>query len=209
MHESIESDDATTWTVTLNDDWTFTNDEPVTASSFVDAWNYGALVTNAQGSSGLFNNIVGYSDVANTKDDPTGATDDSGAALQIPDPLAETMSGLTVVDDTTFTVQLSGAEADWPLRLGYSAYSPLPTVAFDDMDAFGENPIGNGPYELAGDPAARGRLAGGLPLAVQLPRAAVPDRWTDSHSAHRVADRAGPDLPVHHARPRGRAAGRR
>ncbi|WP_241983892.1 MULTISPECIES: peptide ABC transporter substrate-binding protein [Cryobacterium] len=151
--ESIESEDGINWTVTLQDDWTFTNDEPVTASSFVDAWNYGALVTNAQGSSGFFDNIAGYSDVSNTKDDPTGATDESGAVLQIPDPLAETMSGLTVVDDTTFTVQLSGAEADWPLRLGYSAYSPLPTVAFEDMDAFGENPIGNGPYELAGDDA--------------------------------------------------------
>ncbi|MDJ0339280.1 ABC transporter substrate-binding protein [Cryobacterium sp. PH31-O1] len=148
--KSIESEDATTWTVTLNDDWTFTNDEPVTASSFVDAWNYGALSTNAQGSSYFFDNIVGYSDVSNMVDDPTGATDDTGAVLQVAAPLAETMSGLTVVDDTTFTVELAGSEADWPLRLGYSAYSPLPKVAFEDMDAFGQNPIGNGPYELGG-----------------------------------------------------------
>jgi oligopeptide transport system substrate-binding protein len=151
--KSIESDGATNWTVTLNDGWTFTNDEPVTASSFVDAWNYGALVTNAQGAASFFDDIVGYSDVANTKDDPTGATDATGAVIQLPDPLAETMSGLTVVDDTTFTVELSGAEADWPLRLGYSAYSPLPAVAFEDMDAFGQNPIGNGPYELASEEA--------------------------------------------------------
>ncbi|KFF58467.1 ABC transporter substrate-binding protein [Cryobacterium sp. MLB-32] len=148
--QSIESDDATNWTVTLNDGWTFTNDEPVTASSFVDAWNYGALSTNAQGSSYFFDNIVGYSDVSNMADDPTGATDkDTGEVLQVAAPLAETMSGLTVVDDTTFTVELAGSEADWPLRLGYSAYSPLPSVAFEDMDAFGQNPIGNGPYMLA------------------------------------------------------------
>ncbi|TFD27188.1 peptide ABC transporter substrate-binding protein [Cryobacterium lyxosi] len=151
--ESIESDDATTWTVSLKDGWTFSNDEPVTASSFVDAWNYGALVTNAQGSSYFFDNIVGYSDVSNTKDDPTGATDDAGQVLQVPDPLAETMSGLKVVDDTTFTVELAGTEADWPLRLGYTAYSPLPAVAFEDMDAFGQNPVGNGPYMLAGEDA--------------------------------------------------------
>ncbi|MFC5929515.1 ABC transporter substrate-binding protein [Cryobacterium melibiosiphilum] len=151
--ESIESDDATTWTVTLNDGWTFTNDEPVTSESFIDAWNYGALYDNAQGSSYFFDNIVGYSDVQNTMDDPSGAVDEDGAPLQVGDPLAETMSGLTVVDDTTFTVELAAAEADWPLRLGYTAYSPLPQVAFDDMDAFGENPIGNGPYELAAEGA--------------------------------------------------------
>ncbi|GEP27978.1 MULTISPECIES: peptide ABC transporter substrate-binding protein [Cryobacterium] len=151
--ESIESDDATTWTVTLNDGWTFTNDEPVTASSFVDAWNYGALSTNAQGSSYFFDNIVGYSDVSNMIDDPTGATDEDGNVLRVASPLAETMSGLTVVDDTTFTVELAGTEADWPLRLGYTAYSPLPEVAFEDMDAFGQNPIGNGPYELASENA--------------------------------------------------------
>jgi len=151
--ESIESDDATTWTVTLKDGWTFTNDEPVTAQSFVDAWNYGALYENAQGSSYFFDDIAGFSDVQNTKDDPTGAVDETGAVLQVADPLAEVMSGLTVIDDTTFTVELAAPEADWPLRLGYTAFSPLPQVAFEDMEAFGENPIGNGPYMLAGEGA--------------------------------------------------------
>jgi len=151
--QSIESEDATTWTVTLNDGWTFTNDEAVTAQSFVDAWNYGALYDNAQSTSYFFDNIVGYSDVQNTKDDPTGAVDEDGNVLQVGDPLAESMSGLTVIDDTTFTVELAAAEADYPLRLGYTAFSPLPTVAFEDMAAFGENPIGNGPYELASEGA--------------------------------------------------------
>ncbi len=49
MAESIESDDATTWTVTLKDGWTFHDGTPVTAQSFVDAWNYTALSTNARG----------------------------------------------------------------------------------------------------------------------------------------------------------------
>jgi len=148
--KSIESDDATTWTVTLDDGWTFTNDEPVTAQSFVDAWNYGALFDNAQGSSYFFDDIVGFSDVQNTMDDPSGAVDEDGKPIQVGDPLTDGMSGLTVVDDSTFTVQLSRTEADWPLRLGYTAFSPLPTVAFEDMDAFGDNPIGNGPYKLDG-----------------------------------------------------------
>jgi oligopeptide transport system substrate-binding protein len=36
------------------------------------------------------------------------------------------------------------------MRLGYSAFYPLPSVAFDDMEAFGQNPIGDGPYMLDG-----------------------------------------------------------
>jgi len=124
--KSIESDDATNWTVTLNDGWKFTNGEAVTSSSFVDAWNYGALLSNAQGASTFFEGIVGYSDET---DSP--------------------LTGLKVVDDTTFTVELSAPSADWPQTLGYTAFMPLPSVAFKDMAAFGENPIGNGPYMLA------------------------------------------------------------
>jgi oligopeptide transport system substrate-binding protein len=124
--ESIKSDDGQNWTVTLEDDWTFTNDEPVTASSFVDAWNYGAKFSNAQSSSYFFDNIVGFDYEVDSE-----------------------LTGLKVVDDKTFTVELVAPEADWPLRLGYTAYSPLPEAAFEDMEAFGENPIGNGPYKLA------------------------------------------------------------
>jgi oligopeptide transport system substrate-binding protein len=124
--KSIESDDGVNWTITLNDGWTFTDGEAVTASSFVDAWQFGALLSNAQSSSTFFSNFAGYN---GTEDSP--------------------LTGLTVVDDTTFTVELTAAEADFPTRLGYTAYMPLPTVAYEDMAAFGENPVGNGPYMLA------------------------------------------------------------
>ncbi|WP_205843902.1 peptide ABC transporter substrate-binding protein [Nakamurella deserti] len=128
--ESITSDDSQTWTITLEPGWTFTNGEPVTANSFVDAWNYGALGTNAQLSSYFFDPIEGFAEVnAET-------------------PTAQTLSGLTVVSDTEFTVKLVSPQSDFPLRLGYSAYMPLPKAAFADMAAFGENPIGNGPYKL-------------------------------------------------------------
>jgi oligopeptide transport system substrate-binding protein len=151
--DSIETDDSVTWTVTLKDGWTFTNGEPVNAASFVNAWNYGAYGPNAQSSSYFFDNIVGYDAVNAMADDPAGTLDEDGAVLQVPAPTAETMSGLTVVDDLTFTVELIAAEADWPLRLGYTAYMPLPEAAFEDMEAFGENPIGNGPYMLDGEGA--------------------------------------------------------
>ncbi len=128
--ESIETDDAQTYTITLEEGWTFSNGEPVTSESFVDAWNYGAKLSNAQLSSYFFEMIEGFS-----------WDEDSE------------LTGLQIVDDTTFTVKLKQPEADFPLRLGYSAYFPLPQAAFEDMDAFGEHPIGNGPYKVASDDA--------------------------------------------------------
>ena len=128
--KSIESDDAQNWTVTLNDGWEFTNGEAVTADSFVDAWNFGAKFSNAQSASYFFDDIAGFDYEVDSE-----------------------LTGLKVVDDTTFTVELASPEADWPLRLGYTAFMPLPSAAYEDMDAFGENPIGNGPYMLDGEGA--------------------------------------------------------
>ncbi|MFD4369219.1 ABC transporter substrate-binding protein [Rhodococcus sp. NPDC058521] len=130
--ESIDTSDGKFFTVTLKDGWTFTDGSPVTSKSFVDAWNYGALSTNAQLQGSFFDPIQGYDEVSSEV------------------PTAETMSGLKVVDDKTFTIELKQPEAAFPDRLGFSAYSPLPEVAFQDMAAFGENPIGNGPYKMAG-----------------------------------------------------------
>lgn len=128
--ESIQSDDAQNYTITIKPGLTFTNGDPVTSSSFVDAWNYGAKFSNTQISSSFFANIEGFSD-----------TEDSE------------LTGLKVVDDSTFTVALKTPQSDFPISLGYSAFYPLPAAAFADMAAFGESPIGNGPYKLAGDNA--------------------------------------------------------
>lgn len=131
LAESIETDDATTYTITIRDDATFTDGTPVKAENFVKAWNYGADAANEQLSSYFFEDIDGFS------------YDES-----VPE-----LPGLEVVDDTTFTVTLNKAASDFPLRLGYSAFYPLPDAAFDDMEAYGQNPIGNGPYMLASDDA--------------------------------------------------------
>lgn len=131
MAESIETDDAQTYTITIKDGQKFTNGEDVTSDSFVKAWNYGAALDNAQLSSYFFDSIEGFSYDENVDE----------------------LSGLEVVDDTTFTVTLKQPESDFPLRLGYSAFFPLPEAAWEDLDAFGENPIGNGPYMLDGEGA--------------------------------------------------------
>ena len=60
-----------------------------------------------------------------------------------------TLSGLRIIDDLTFEVELMQADPEFPLRLAYVAYFPLPSVFYDDPAAFDEAPIGNGPFMLA------------------------------------------------------------
>jgi oligopeptide transport system substrate-binding protein len=135
--ESIESEDNQTWTVTLNDGWTFHDGTPVTANSFVDAWNFAAYSENAQGGSYFFSNIEGY-------DDLQAETDDAGNVVS--PAVAEEMSGLEVVDDLTFEVTLAEPFAQFPTTVGYNAFHPLPEGFFDDPEGYGRQPIGNGPF---------------------------------------------------------------
>ncbi|MGP9527446.1 peptide ABC transporter substrate-binding protein [Glutamicibacter sp. AOP5-A2-18] len=130
LAESIESKDSQNYTIKIKSGQTFSDGSPVTAASFVDAWNFGAAAKNAQLNSYFFESIKGYDKVSAEKSKE------------------DKMEGLKVVDDTTFTVKLSQPESDFPLRLGYTAFMPLPEAAFKDPKAFGEKPVGNGPYKL-------------------------------------------------------------
>ena len=58
------------------------------------------------------------------------------------------MSGLKVVDDTTFTIQTTEPVSNLPVRLGYSAFAPLPDSFFADPKAFEKKPIGAGPFKM-------------------------------------------------------------
>ena len=49
-------------------------------------------------------------------------------------------------------MRLKAPTIDFLLRLGHSAFYPLPDIAFRDMAAFGRDPVGNGPYKLADSP---------------------------------------------------------
>ena len=57
--QSIETTDDVNYQITIKPGWKFTDGSPVTAHSFVDAWNYGALSTNAQLQQGFFSPIQG------------------------------------------------------------------------------------------------------------------------------------------------------
>lgn len=134
MAESIESPDQTVWTIKIKSGWKFHNGEDVTAQSFVDSWNYTAYGPNAMNNSYFMEKIAGYTDL----------NPESGK------PKTDKMSGLEAVDDTTLKVTLTAPFSQFPLVIGYSAFTPLPKVAFEDMKKFEEAPIGNGPYRMSG-----------------------------------------------------------
>jgi oligopeptide transport system substrate-binding protein len=140
--QAIETTDNVNYRIILRPGWKFTDGSPVTAHSFVDAWNYGALSTNAQLQQSFFSPIDGFDDVS-------GVTSEGKPAAKTG---RTTMSGLRVVNDLEFTVRLKEPTIDFILRLGHSAFYPLPDIAFRDMAAFGRNPVGNGPYLLADGP---------------------------------------------------------
>jgi ABC-type oligopeptide transport system substrate-binding subunit len=132
MAESITSDDQRLWTIRIKTGWTFHNGEPVTARSFVDAWNFAAYAPHANGNAGYFNKVEGYD------------------ALQAEKPTTREMTGLRVVDEATFTVRLADSFSQFPILLGFQAFYPMPRAAYGDVRAFEEAPIGNGPYEMDG-----------------------------------------------------------
>lgn len=128
--ESIESEDFKTWTIKVKADQKFTDGTPVTAESFVKAWQWAAADPELL-------NQWWFIDAIAFK----GGTYDGG----------ENTLALTVVDDLTFTVELEQARADFPVALGYNVFAPLPESFYDDPEAFGNAPVGNGPYKLSED----------------------------------------------------------
>ncbi|MFF5028849.1 ABC transporter substrate-binding protein [Streptomyces collinus] len=130
LAERIDTTDSRNYTITVKDGWRFSNGEPVTAKSFVDAWNYGAGLRNNQKNAYFFGYIEGYDKVH----------PDSGPQT------ADTLSGLKVTGPRTFTVRLNQKFSSFPDTLGYVAFVPLPRTFFTDHAAWVSRPVGNGPY---------------------------------------------------------------
>ncbi|WP_184346087.1 peptide ABC transporter substrate-binding protein [Streptomyces olivoverticillatus] len=133
--ESVESPDNKVFTVKLKKGWTFHNGEQVNAASFVDAWNWAANGKNAQLNASWFADIKGFEDVHPEKGDPK----------------ADKLDGLKIVNDNEFTIELSHPVSSFKERLFYDAFFPMPKAFFKDTKAFGEHPIGNGPYQQDGN----------------------------------------------------------
>ncbi|WP_435185513.1 peptide ABC transporter substrate-binding protein [Streptomyces sp. bgisy126] len=132
--ESVTTTDSKTWTVKLKPGWTFHDGTPVTAKSYVDAWNWNANVKNAMGLNSWFADIKGFEKLSPSEE---------GAQ-----PTADKLDGLKVVDENTFTIELSKAVPYFGHKLAYIVFAPLPDAFYKDTKAAGQKPIGNGPYKF-------------------------------------------------------------
>ena len=142
--ESITAnDDSTVFTVKLNQGRLFQDGTEVKAHNFVDAWNYVSYTPNGMAQAPFFQMIKGWDDVQ------CGLTADGDADCDNQPAKTDTMSGLQVIDDYTFTITAAAPTSNLVIRLGYSAFQPLPDVFFTgDKDAFGKLPIQAGPYQV-------------------------------------------------------------
>ncbi|MCS0634464.1 ABC transporter substrate-binding protein [Streptomyces sp. LP05-1] len=132
--ESVDTKDSKLWTVKLKKGWTFHDGTPVTAQSYVKAWNWAANIANNQGNASWFSDIKGY-EALHPEAEGAKAT-------------ATEMTGLKVVDDSTFTIELNNSLPYFAYKLGYEVFSPLPESFYKDPKAAGEKPVGNGPYKF-------------------------------------------------------------
>jgi oligopeptide transport system substrate-binding protein len=71
------------------------------------------------------------------------------------------LSGVEAVDDTTLVIRLTDPLPGFLRTLAHPSLVPLPEAADEDLEGFGEQPIGNGPFAMAGprEPEAFLRLA--------------------------------------------------
>ncbi|WP_116113207.1 peptide ABC transporter substrate-binding protein [Austwickia chelonae] len=131
LAEKISDVNTKVFTITLKKGQKFSDGTEVKAKNFVDAWNYAAFGPNAMGAGSFMAPIEGYEDVSK------------------PESTVKEMKGLKVVDDHTFEVTLSNPTSDFGLRLGYSAFTPMPDAFFANPKGdFGKKPIGAGPYKV-------------------------------------------------------------
>jgi oligopeptide transport system substrate-binding protein len=140
--QSIDTKDNQNFTVKLKPGYKFQDGTEVKAKNFVDAWNWDAYGPNGNLNAYFFEPMAGFVDLQ-CGTDSKGTADCEGKPAK-----AKTMTGLKVVDDHTFTIKTSSKVSNLPVRLGYTAFAPLPDSFFDDPKAFGEKPIGAGPFKL-------------------------------------------------------------
>lgn len=158
LAESIETEDNQNFTVTLKQGQMFTDGTEVKAANFVNAWNWNRAGANATLNSYFFDMIDGAADMdcGTVMQENDEGEEEEVVDCEAEPASTEEMSGLAVVDDYSFTIKTTEKVSNLPVRLGYTAFAPLPDSFFeDDGAAFGALPVGAGPYMMESyDPAS-------------------------------------------------------
>ena len=130
--ESWDTTDSQTWTFHLKQGVMYSApvSREVKAQDFVDAWNYVTDPANQSYVSYILAPVEGCDDGGYQTDTKAGLT------------------GVTVVDDYTLQVKLRYPFAEFPQTLGHTVASAWPVDYMKQVGAkaFGQKPIGSGPY---------------------------------------------------------------
>lgn len=178
--EEVAQDGPLLYRVRVRKGWVFGNGEPVTAASFVDAWNFAASPACGQLNAQAFAPIAGFRAMRGLPEPPPAATATTSTATAStatastatastptgPEPRSapaagtagdgcpgrarQVLTGLQLVDDLEFTIRLAQPDATFRDQLATLPYAPLPRIALTDPASFAVAPVGNGPYQLAG-----------------------------------------------------------
>jgi len=125
----------------LREGMQFHDGTPVRAQDFVAAWNRLADPFRPSPFAFLLERVAGFDAYSVTLDQ-------------------DHISGVIARDDLTLEIRLADPWPDFVSLLGHPALSPVPEAAA--FPAYTARPVGNGPYQLAGD------LAPGAPIALAL-----------------------------------------
>jgi len=131
------ADDGVTWTFTLDPAATFSDGSAVDAGDFLFAFARSADPDLAAPASYQGGPISGWEDVMGGE--ASGAIGD------------QPVSGITAIDDHTLRIVTTEPFSLLPKLLTYPVFSPIPSELADEADAlaaFGEQPVGNGPYMM-------------------------------------------------------------
>lgn len=132
------ADDGVTWTFELDPAATFSDGSSVDAGDFVYAIARSADPDLASPAAYQGYPISGWADVLEAE--ASGAIGDVEVA------------GVTAIDDDTLQIVTDAPFSLLPMLLTYPVFAPVPSEMADDpaaAEAFAEQPIGNGPYQMS------------------------------------------------------------
>lgn len=150
LTEGVVNEDGTvTYTYTLRDGLTWSDGQPVKASDFVFAWNRAASPELAGDYNYMFDVVVGYADMWESKD--SGEVDKEG------NPIPEYINpdaklAVEATDDKTLVVTLNNEVTYWNELLAFPTYYPVreDVVADESWATKPETYVSNGAYKLTG-----------------------------------------------------------
>ena len=148
--EGVANEDGTvTYTYTLRDGMKWSDGEPVTAADFEFAWNRAASPALSADYNYMFDVIVGYADMWETRD--TDQLDEEGNPIpEFVNPDAKL--AVKAVDEKTLEVTLNNAVAYWNELLAFPTYFPVRKDVVEN-EAWATDPstyVCNGAYTISG-----------------------------------------------------------